>query len=104
MRLTRLGVGFLALGLGGCVSLPQPTPADVIRAQKANPEVTLESLTQARKTYVRTCSGCHALHLPTEFPAQRWPSLVQEMVTVQKVKLSGEQRLQIEEFLLAMAP
>jgi len=68
------------------------------------PGVTLENLTQDRKTYVKTCSGCHALHLPAEFPSQRWPSLVQEMVTVQKVKLTGEQRHQIEEFLMAMAP
>jgi len=94
----------LFLALSGCASLPQPTPADVARAQQTHPEVTLESLTQARKTYVKTCSGCHALHLPTEFPAHKWPSLVQEMVTVQKVKLTGEQRQQIEEFLLAMAP
>ena len=106
MRAFSLVSGFLVLTLGltGCAALPQPTSADVTRAQKGNPDVTLESLTQARKTYVHTCSGCHALHLPAEFPAQRWPSLVQEMVTVQKVKLSGEQRLQIEQFLIAMAP
>jgi len=41
--------------------------------------------------------------LPKEFPVARWPSLVEEMVTVQKVKLSLEQRQQIEEFLIVMA-
>jgi len=97
-------VGLLALGLAACASLPQPTAVDVARAQQTYPDVTLESLTLDRKTYVKTCSGCHALHLPAEFPAKRWPSLVQEMVTVQKVKLSTEQRQQIEQFLLAMAP
>jgi len=97
-------LGLVTLALAGCASLPQPTPADVSRAQQTQPDITLESLTQARKTYVKTCSGCHALHLPTEFPASRWPSLVQEMMTVQKVKLSGEQRHQIEEFLIAMSP
>ncbi len=96
--------GSFALGFSACVSLPQPTPVDVARAQKATPGVTLEGLTSDRRTYVKTCSGCHALHLPAEFPSQRWPSLVQEMVTVQKVKLTGEQRQQIEEFLMAMAP
>ena len=90
-------------GLMACVSLPQPTPADVTRAQLMQPGVTLESLTQDRKTYVRICSGCHALHIPSEFPAARWPALVQEMVTVQKVKLTTEQRQQIEEYLMAMA-
>ncbi|MGO9831718.1 MAG: hypothetical protein ACLPJH_16390 [Myxococcaceae bacterium] len=104
MRPARRFLALFALGLAGCASLPQPTPADVTRAQKTYPDVTLESLTLDRKTYVKTCSGCHALHLPTEFPAQRWPSLVQKMVTVQKVKLSTEQRQQIEQFLLAMAP
>jgi hypothetical protein len=52
---------------------------------------------------VRICSGCHALHLPKEFPSARWPSLVDEMVTVQKVKLSVQQRQQVEEFLIVMA-
>lgn len=99
-----LVVGFLSLCLAACASLPQPTAADVARAQSRVPGVTLDSLSQDRKTYVKVCSGCHALHLPAEFPSQKWPSLVQEMVTVQKVKLTTEQRQQIEEFLLAMAP
>ena len=93
----------LSLGTAGCASLPQPTPEDVTRAQGPYPGTTLGSLTEARKAYVRTCSGCHALHLPTEFPAKRWPSLVNEMVTVQKVKLSAEQRQQIEEFVTVMS-
>jgi hypothetical protein len=93
----------LILGAVGCASLPQPTPGDVTRAEAAYPGTTLASLTEARTTYVRTCGGCHALHLPTEFPPHRWPSYVNEMVTVQKVKLSREQRQQIEEFLIVMA-
>jgi|SRR5277367_839784 len=93
----------VALGAAGCVSLPQPTPEDVSRAQGEYPGTTLLSLTDARKTYVKTCSGCHALHLPTEFPPQKWPSLVNEMVTVQKVKLSTVQRQQIEEFVTVMS-
>lgn len=91
------------LALAGCISLPQPTAADVTRAQATYPDMSLASLTDARRTYVRVCSGCHALHLPKEFPAGRWPSLVDEMVLVQKVKLSFEQREQIETFLIVMA-
>jgi len=95
----------IALGIGawGCASLPQPTAADVSRAQTVYPAVTLESLTVDRKTYVKTCSGCHALHLPREFPPPKWPVVVDKMVSIEKVKLSGEQRQQIEEFLMAMA-
>ena len=100
---TLLAGGAVALVLSGCSSLPQPTPADVTRAQVKYPEMTLEKLAQNRKTYVGTCSGCHSLHLPSEFPAQRWPLLVDEMQVVHKVKLSTEQRKQIEEFLVAMA-
>ncbi len=91
------------LGMTACASLPQPTAADVTRAQRAYLNATLASLTDARRTYVRICSGCHALHLPKEFPSKQWPSLIDEMVGVQKVKLSGEQRQQIEEFLIVMA-
>ena len=93
----------VALGAAGCASLPQPTPADVTRAQGEFPGTTLVSLSDARKTFVTTCSGCHALHLPTEFPPQKWPELVNEMVTVQKVKLSSQQRQQIEEFVVVMS-
>ena len=98
--LSLLGLTLCAVG---CASLPQPTPADVTRAQAVNPTVTLELLTQDRKTYVKTCSGCHALHLPKEFSSSKWPVLVNKMVVVEKVKLSGDQRQQIEEFLMAMA-
>jgi len=104
MRPHSLVAGSFALLLSACAALPQPTAADVERAQKTVPGVTLDDLSRDRKTYVKICSGCHALHVPAEFPSQRWPSLVQEMVTVQKVKLTTEQRQQIEEFLTAMAP
>jgi len=104
MRPVSLVAGSLALLLSACASLPQPTAADVERGQKTVPGLTLEDLSRDRKVYVKICSGCHALHLPAEFPSLRWPSLVQQMVTVQKVKLTAEQRQQIEEFLTAMAP
>jgi hypothetical protein len=103
MRWMLLSWAGMALGAVGCASLPQPTPEDVSRALGPYPGTTLGSLTEARKTYVKTCSGCHALHLPTEFPARRWPSLVNEMVTVQKVKLSAAQRQEIEEFVIVMS-
>jgi hypothetical protein len=89
--------------LAGCSSLPKPTPEDVSRAQLVYPHVTLEELTRDRQIYVGTCGGCHALHLPSDFPAARWPGLLDEMQKVQHVKLSGSQRTQIEQFLIALA-
>jgi hypothetical protein len=100
----RMGFRFGGLLLvTACVSLPQPTPVDVTRAQQKYPNTTLVSLSEARKTYVTTCSGCHALHLPREFPPPQWPALVTEMETVQKVRLTAAQRQQIEEFLVVMS-
>lgn len=102
MRWIVLCLAGLVLGTS-CAQLPQPTSVDVTRAQASYPDTTLASLSEARQTYVKTCSGCHALHLPKEFPPRRWPYLVNEMVTVQKVRLSLEQRQQIEEFLIVMS-
>ena len=103
MRAPLLVATFVTLGFAGCISLPEPRLEDVAHAQDAYPGTTLASLTESRRVYVRICSGCHALRLPKEFPAARWPSLVDEMVTVQKVRLSPEQRRQIDEFLIVMA-
>lgn len=103
MRPFLLVLACLALGPLGCAALPQPTEADVTRAQRVYPEATLASLAENRRTYVRVCGGCHALHLPREFSSAKWLFFVDEMVVVQKVKLSGEQRKQIEEFLIVMA-
>jgi Dihaem cytochrome c len=93
----------LLLLLAGCSSLPKPTPEDVTRAQTLYPHLTLDELSRDRQTYVGTCGGCHALHLPSDFPAARWPELLDEMQRVQHVKLSVPQRKQIEQFLIAMA-
>jgi len=103
MRASLLVATFVTLGLAGCASLPHPMADDVARAQVAYPGTTLLSLTESRRTYTQVCSGCHALRLPKEFPAEKWPALVDEMVTVQKVKLSPEQRRQIEEFVIVMS-
>ncbi len=84
-------------------SLPEPTAADATRAQATYANVTVQSLQSARKTYARTCGACHPPHLPAEFPARRWPQLVDEMVREQGVQLSEEQRQQVEEFLTVMA-
>ncbi|MGO8968921.1 MAG: hypothetical protein ACLQDQ_05055 [Myxococcaceae bacterium] len=103
IRDQRARARLLALGQSARVKLPRPTPADVTWAKANGTDVTLATLTLARDAYARTCSPCHALPLPTEFPAKLWPKLVDEMVDEQNVKLSPEQRQQIEEFLTVMS-
>ncbi len=103
IRDERARAQLLALVRGAVVTLPQPNPADVTWAKANGTDVTLATLTLARDAYARTCSPCHAPPLPTEFPATLWPKLVDEMVDEQNVKLSPQQRQQIEEFLTVMA-
>ena len=54
-----------------------------------------------RTLYGARCSVCHAPHQPSEFPADRWPSLVEEMRERSKID-PAEQSL-IERYLVTMA-
>ena len=103
IRDERARAQLLALLRAAQVTLPQPNPSDVTWAKANGTDVTLATLTLARDAYARNCSRCHAPPLPTEFPATLWPKLVDEMVDEQNVKLSPQQRQQIEEFLTVMA-
>ena len=68
-----LAAGFICLV--GCGSpIPKATPVDADRAG-----VSLVDLRLGRETYVRKCSGCHALHAPDEFNDDVWVEQVHEM-------------------------
>jgi hypothetical protein len=82
----------LLLLLAGCSSLPKPTPEGVTRAHAVYPQLTLDKGSRDLQTYVGTCGGCYALHLPSDFPAARWPELLDEVQRVQHVKTFRWQR------------
>ncbi|MGC4122752.1 MAG: hypothetical protein QM765_50905 [Myxococcales bacterium] len=83
--------------VAGCVAaLAHPGPEDARRSG-----VSVERLAQDRAIYVARCSSCHALHLPRELPASKWPAEVRDMA--EKAKLPEEEREAIERFLVTMS-
>ncbi len=96
----RLVLLSLSLGLvGACVALPRVTPEQLMRAQTRWPDATAQELEAGRQAYALKCSGCHSLHLPSEFTADEWHDEVEEMAD--KAKLSAADRERIERFLVA---
>jgi mono/diheme cytochrome c family protein len=83
------------------LSLPVATPTDVQRAQARYPGVTSAELERGRTLYGARCSVCHAPHSPTEFTADRWPTLVGEMR--ERAKLDDTEQALIERYLVTMA-
>jgi hypothetical protein len=74
-----LACAALVAAAGCAARLPPPTQADALRASVRWPGTTVEALAQGRSLYIDHCSGCHALHRPTELPAAEWPRIVREM-------------------------
>lgn len=91
----------LFLAAAGCVALPHATPEDVSRAQQRWPEVNASVLAAGRASYVARCSGCHALHLPSEKSPDEWPRALDEMA--QDAKLTPQDRELIERYLVTMS-
>lgn len=89
----------LPIALGCATAIVQPTREDVSWASARWPETTLEELQQGRTIYVRKCAGCHHLHRPDEYPADRWRSLVDEMR--KEAKVSAEEEELIVKYLSA---
>lgn len=95
----------VALVLAGCAGrIPEPTQADALRAATRWPGTTVESLAHGRALYVERCSGCHALHLPHEKPADAWPALVHKMAPRSKIDAPTEQEIARYLTITASAP
>ncbi len=65
----------LVLVLASCAS-PVPTARLVDVARSGVP---METLAKGRDTYIRKCSGCHALHAPDDYDDAVWAGQVAEM-------------------------
>jgi len=63
-------------------SLYLPTPADV------SSESSLEELVEGRRLYANHCSGCHTLHLPTQFSEEMWRETLDKMQSRSKTTYS----------------
>lgn len=92
----------LAGSIGCAAALRQPGVQDAQAAATRWPGTTLTDLERGRSLYVRRCSSCHTLHLPSERAAGEWPGLVEKMS--RKARLTPEQQLDITRFVVALAP
>jgi hypothetical protein len=84
-RLARFALGAMAAlsvaALSACATrpLPEPSAADAVRAANLWPGTTVGDLHRGKQRYVQSCSGCHGLIDPHQFPEARWPGFVKEM-------------------------
>jgi len=97
-RFLRIGISVLVLAtiaLEGCTTyLPEP---DALMA--GGDEGRLADLRGGRKLYISKCSGCHSLIPVDRFDDARWASEVAEMVSLNKVRLGGEEQAQLLRYL-----
>jgi hypothetical protein len=102
---SRIGLGLAALAFlagGGCAAgLRQPVPGDVGSAAPAWPGTTLGDLQRGRSLYVRRCSSCHTLYLPSAYRPQSWPALVESMS--EKARLTTAQERDITRFVVTLS-
>ncbi len=102
----RAAVGLVAVAaltaVACAAALRQPTEQDVQSAATKWPGTTLKDLQRGRSLYVRRCSSCHTLYLPSAYDAEAWPELVDSMS--RKAGLSRGQQADITRFVVTLAP
>jgi cytochrome c5 len=76
------------------------TNIELISARKKVPGITMQQLRLGNKIYIRDCSGCHALHKPSEFTAEKWPPILDTMFVKAKISDSATKAL-ITDYLIA---
>jgi len=91
----------LAIEAACAAALRQPTAADVQAVAVRWPDTGLADLERGRKTFVRRCSSCHTLILPSAHPTEEWPRLVARMA--KRARLTPEQKLDITRFVVALS-
>jgi mono/diheme cytochrome c family protein len=90
-----------ALAAACAAALRHSTPADVTLVSPKWPGTTIEDLERGRRLYVRRCSGCHTLILPSAHAPDDWPVLVDAMAA--KARLKAAEREDIVRFLTAVS-
>jgi hypothetical protein len=73
-----------------------PTTADA-----AAQNVNLEYLNQGRFLYIKTCSSCHTMHLPSEYTKMQWAVSINKMQ--KRAKITDEQKEMIFRYLITKA-
>ena len=84
----------IIFGLIGCIgSLYMPTESDAVLFN-----TNLDTLKAGRKLYVKKCSSCHNLYLPTKYNNQEWIGIMEKMQV--KAKIDSSQKELINKFLV----
>ena len=80
IRTAMIAAALASLTLAACAPmLIRPSEREALWAATHYPGTTLRELEAGRAVYVSRCAGCHNLHLPGEFPPERWATLVGDM-------------------------
>jgi cytochrome c5 len=97
---------FLSLFLVACTSSKtanankEDINPELALAKEKVTGMTMDQLKQGSRMYIRKCSGCHALHKPSQFTAQQWHPILMKMFERSKVKDSTTKAL-ITNYLVA---
>ena len=83
-----------------CSSLQkwQPLDTDLVNVQHHHPDIKIQDLKTGYKLYKEQCSGCHALHHPSEYSITQWDSILPEMFSQAKINNPNE-KLFIKQYL-----
>lgn len=95
---------FLLLIISACSSSKKNNAeeknTELISARKKVPGITIQQLRLGDKTYTRDCSGCHALHKPSEFTAEQWHPILVKMFVKAKIS-DNETKALITDYVIA---
>ena len=97
---------FLSLAFTACTSSKNSNTKndeanpELIAAKEKVPGITMERLRSGSRAYIRRCSGCHALHKPSQFTVQQWHPILLKMFEKAKVRDSTT-RILMTDYLVA---
>ena len=84
----------IALFISGCMSsLYMPTNNDALKYN-----TSINDLMKGRELYVKSCSSCHNLHLPSEYTKERWMKSLNKMQ--KRAKIDDTKKDLIAKYLL----
>jgi hypothetical protein len=86
----------IAHGMSSCASsLPTPTVEDTKKYSHRN--YSVYELSAGRDLYIAKCSGCHSLHLPQQYTAATWDTILTNMNP--RAKVNPKEAEQIRAYL-----
>lgn len=88
---------FAAMLTGCSSSIPIPTEDDVRTFNTSGDSISVDELRANRELYITKCSGCHSLHVPSQFSKNEWALILPAMNL--KSKLNTQESERIKQYL-----